>query len=86
MGKCSNCKKKIQYNKFKRYRGKILCYDCYDTRQERKRQKKLEAEAKDKITADNVAATSKEFGMEKEEDDKAIAPEDALNEETVPEE
>jgi len=40
MGKCSNCGKKIEYNKFKWYRGKILCYECYDTRLERKKAKK----------------------------------------------
>ena len=44
MGKCSNCGEKIRYNKFKMYRGKILCPDCYATRLERKKQKKLDAE------------------------------------------
>lgn len=52
MGKCSECGKRIQYNKFKRYRGKILCYDkktktgCYATRLERKKAKKEAAEKK----------------------------------------
>lgn len=36
MGKCSVCKKKILYNKYKMYRGKILCMECYSTRLERK--------------------------------------------------
>ena len=44
MGKCSNCGEKIRYNKFKMYRGKILCPDCYATRLERKKQNKLDAE------------------------------------------
>jgi hypothetical protein len=44
MGKCNNCGKKIEYNKFKRYRKKILCYECYDTRLERKKVKKDAAE------------------------------------------
>lgn len=45
MGKCSNCGKEIQYNQFKWYRDKILCYECYDTRLERKKAKKTRAEA-----------------------------------------
>lgn len=60
MGKCSNCGKKIQYNQFKWYRDKILCYDCYDTRLERKKAKKKAAEKKvkeEKIedTVENIA-------------------------------
>jgi len=43
MGKCSICKKKILYNKYKMYRGKVLCPECYDTRLERKAAKKAEA-------------------------------------------
>jgi len=54
MGKCSNCGKKIRYNKFKRYRDKILCYDCYDTRLERKRAKRKAAE--EKVAKDMSAA------------------------------
>jgi recombinational DNA repair protein (RecF pathway) len=54
MGVCSNCKKKIEYNHFKRYRGKILCYACYDTRLERKAQKKAELETKSKILAEKT--------------------------------
>jgi len=46
MGKCDNCGKKIRYNQYKRYRDKILCYDCYDTRLERKRAKRKAAEEK----------------------------------------
>ena len=42
MGKCSNCRKKILYNKYKMYRGKVLCPECYDTRLERKAAKKVE--------------------------------------------
>jgi len=42
MGKCSNCRKKILYNKYKMYRGKVLCPECYDTRLERKAAKKAE--------------------------------------------
>ncbi len=44
MGKCSVCGKKIEYNQFKWYRGKIQCYDCYKTRLERKKAKKEAAE------------------------------------------
>lgn len=40
MGICNNCKKKIMYNKYKRYRKTILCLECYDTRLERKAAKK----------------------------------------------
>ena len=36
MGKCSICGKKILYNKYKMYRGKVLCQECYSTRLERK--------------------------------------------------
>lgn len=66
MGKCSNCGKKIEYNKFKWYRGKVLCYDCYDTRLERKKAKKLQKyteptkEEKDEILGaaiENLGAT-----------------------------
>ena len=46
MGTCNNCKKKIMYNKYKRYRGKILCVECYNTRLERKAAKKAEIKAK----------------------------------------
>lgn len=54
MGKCSNCGKKIEYNQFKRYRGKILCKECYATRLERKRQKKEELERKSQTLVDNI--------------------------------
>jgi len=50
MGKCSVCGKKIEYNKFKTYRGKVQCYDCYDKRLDRKAAKK-EA-AKEKVEED----------------------------------
>lgn len=46
VAKCENCKKAIQYNQYKRYRGKLLCYACYDTRLIRKKQKKLAEEGK----------------------------------------
>jgi len=46
MGNCENCKEKILYNKYKRYRGKILCPKCYDTRLERKAAKKTELKRK----------------------------------------
>lgn len=56
MGKCSNCKKKIEYNKFKMYRGKILCYNCYATRLERKKAKALAAEQNlENMNADDEA-------------------------------
>ena len=42
MGKCENCKKKILYNRYKRYRGTILCPECFATRLERKAAKKVE--------------------------------------------
>lgn len=56
MGKCSKCGKRIRYNQFKRYRGKILCYECYDTRLERKKARQEKAEKKleeDKAKMDN---------------------------------
>ncbi len=46
MGKCNVCGKKILYNKYKMYRGKILCPECYDTRLERKAARKAELKAK----------------------------------------
>ena len=42
MGICDNCKEKIMYNHYKRYRGKVLCPGCYSTRLERKAAKKAE--------------------------------------------
>jgi len=61
MGKCEECGAEIRYNKFKRYRGKVLCYDCYDTRLERKKQKALEAEKNtEKMNADEEA---KKYGF-----------------------
>lgn len=56
MGKCDKCGKKIEYNKFKRYRKKILCYECYDTRLERKKAKKEAAElaAKDEKELNSI--------------------------------
>ena len=42
MGKCSECGKKILYNKYKMYRGEVLCPECYDSRLERKAAKKAE--------------------------------------------
>jgi len=42
MGKCSVCGKKIMYNKYKMYRGKVLCPGCYDTRLERKAAERAE--------------------------------------------
>lgn len=64
MGKCENCGKAIRYNKFKRYRGKVLCYDCYDTRLERKKQKKLEA--KEAIKEMNADEEAKKYGFNPE--------------------
>lgn len=59
MGKCSNCKKEIQYNQFKWYRDKILCYECYATRLERKKTKK--ARAKARIEAEDVSKTIEDY-------------------------
>lgn len=42
MGKCSICGKEILYNKYKMYRGKVLCQECYSTRLERKKAAKAE--------------------------------------------
>ncbi len=42
MGSCENCKEKIMYNRYKRYRGKVLCPECYSTRLQRKAAKKAE--------------------------------------------
>ncbi|GAG61769.1 unnamed protein product [marine sediment metagenome] len=42
MGKCSECGKKIEYNKYKMYRGKVLCLECYSTRLKRKAEAKAE--------------------------------------------
>lgn len=57
MGKCSVCGKKIQYNQYKMYRGKVLCPECYDTRLERKAAKK--AELKMKAEAVKIVTPSK---------------------------
>ena len=57
MGSCNNCKKKILYNKYKRYRNKILCPECYDTRLERKAAKK--AALKMKAEAVKIVTPSK---------------------------
>lgn len=57
MGKCSVCKKKIMYNKYKMYRGKILCPECYNTRLDRKAAKK--AEVKARAEAIKIVAPSK---------------------------
>lgn len=46
MGKCSECGKKILYNKYKMYRGKILCLECYSTRLDRKTAEKAIRKAK----------------------------------------
>jgi len=69
MGKCDNCGKKILYNKFKRYRGTVLCYECYDTRLERKRAKK-EA-AKKKLEQEDIAKVAKDYGLSDEKLDEA---------------
>jgi len=63
MGECSNCKKKIEYNKFKRYRGKILCYNCYDTRLERKKAKRIAAELEKTVKEKeiDVSALTKDY-------------------------
>jgi len=42
MGKCNNCKRKILYNKYKMYRGKVLCPECYSTRLVRKAEERAE--------------------------------------------
>lgn len=57
MGKCNNCKKKIEYNQFKRYRGKVLCKPCYKTRLIRKKAKK---EADEKL-AEKVKEKTEEI-------------------------
>lgn len=35
MAICDKCKEKIKYNKFKRYRRKILCLECYKHRNDK---------------------------------------------------
>jgi len=67
MGKCSNCGKKIKYNKFKRYRGKILCYACYDTRLERKKAKKEEAAKTIAEPTEEEKEEFKKYGIKSEE-------------------
>lgn len=63
MGKCNLCGKKIEYNKFKRYRGKVLCYACYDTRLERKKAKK-EAVEKTVEPTEKAKEELKESGID----------------------
>lgn len=55
MAKCSNCGAKIEYNQFHWYRGKVLCYKCYDTRLERKKAKKAEKEMMEKAIDPNAS-------------------------------
>ncbi len=62
MGICNVCKKEIQYNKFKRYRGKILCPECYKTRLIRKKENKAQIEEA-KLDAIEVGAKAAEFGF-----------------------
>lgn len=50
MGKCSVCGKKILYNKYKMYRGKVLCSECYSTRLKRKAAKKAERKRQAALT------------------------------------
>jgi len=52
MAICSKCKNKIKYNKYKMYRGKILCKICYS-----KRNKKITQEAS---TADIIVEPTEE--------------------------
>lgn len=55
MGSCLNCGKKILYNSYKRYRGKVLCPECYNTRLERKEAKKVELKKRaEELSADLV--------------------------------
>ncbi len=71
MAKCNNCKKEIQYNKFKRYRGKILCPECYKTRLIRKKEKKAKAEEVE-LNAKDTAVKAKEFGFAPSNDDMSV--------------
>lgn len=48
MAICNVCKEKIMYNKYKRYRKKILCLKCYATRLDRKAAKKVEVKVRAK--------------------------------------
>jgi len=50
MGQCSICKKKILYNKYKMYRGKVLCSECYSTRLKRKAAKRAERKRQAELT------------------------------------
>lgn len=43
------CTKEILYNKYKMYRGKVLCNDCYAARLKRKAEKKATRRAIAKI-------------------------------------
>jgi len=68
MGKCSECGKKILYNKYKMYRGKVLCPECYNTRLERKAAKKAKLKRQAelvKITKPSKKAKkkAKEYGL-----------------------
>ena len=60
MANCNNCGKKIKYNKFKRWRNKILCYECYKIRKTLIKPKTEEADIKDLIT--NPADVTEFFG------------------------
>ena len=55
MGRCENCKRKIEYNSFVRYRKQILCKPCYKTRLIRKKAKKLEEEEKAKGVSRDIS-------------------------------
>jgi len=91
MGSCSNCKKKILYNKYKRYRKQILCRECYDTRLERKKAKKqaLKAQAEalkietkkdikneDSTPLEDINETHEKWAKEDNEDDTEKTSED----------
>jgi len=78
IGKCSNCGKKIQYNKFKMYRDKVLCYECYDTRLERKKAKKKAKKELEAKEVENVANNLgyNDFKIEEQEKAKEDEPND----------
>ena len=69
MAKCHECKTKIEYNHYHMYRGKVLCYDCYDTRLERKKAKKEAAEQK---VAEDAIDVQEELKSQAEDDANAF--------------
>lgn len=76
------CKKRIEYNRYKRYRDKILCLECYATRLERKKAKKEKAEKK--VAKDTLKNEKTGDNMPVDEE-KAEGQKDApATEDTVP--